>query len=167
MDTKTKGYFSCCRLVTAPFHSAAPHSYRSILRKFHMCHSPSRSISYTLIASWVLSGRTSLAGSVCLLWIPGDTEWDDGCMGLMNGSAPATDMVQLQNFYSSVSVHAPHQNHFTRNPASRKKWCLYLSKCCDSATHLHLNVGSQWIVTKGRSQKWDDNNREHYNLWRL
>lgn len=36
-------------------------------------HSPSRSISYTLMASWVLSGRTSLAGSVCLLWIPGDT----------------------------------------------------------------------------------------------
>lgn len=55
-------------------------------------HSPSRSISKTLMASCVLSGRTSLAGSVCLLWTPGETE-GGGCISLMKGCAPATDIV--------------------------------------------------------------------------
>lgn len=56
-------------------------------------HLPSRSISNTLMASCVLSGRTSLAGSVCLLWIPGETE-GGGCISLMKGCAPATDIIR-------------------------------------------------------------------------
>lgn len=60
---------------------------------------PSRSISKTLMASCVLRGRTSLAGSVCLLWIPGETE-GDGCIGLMKGWAPTTDIIR---FYTSPS----------------------------------------------------------------
>lgn len=62
--------------------------------------SPSRSISKTLIASCVLSGRTSLAGSVCLLWMPGETE-GEGCIGLMKGCAPTTDIVQLHSSLKS------------------------------------------------------------------
>lgn len=58
-------------------------------------HSPSRSISKTLMASCVLSGRTSLAGSVCLLWMPGETEDGGGCMSLMKGCAPAMDIMRL------------------------------------------------------------------------
>lgn len=98
MDTKTKS-FTAAFLVGASFHSALIAASCVI----STCHSPSRSISYTLIASWVLSGRTSLAGSVCLLWIAGDTEWDDGCMSLMNGCAPATDMVQLHSSRTSTA----------------------------------------------------------------
>ncbi|TNN58550.1 hypothetical protein EYF80_031170 [Liparis tanakae] len=47
----------------------------------------------TLMASCVLSGRTSLAGSVCLLWSPGDTE-AGRCIGLMKGCEPTTDMTR-------------------------------------------------------------------------
>lgn len=59
-----------------------------------MDHSPSLSISNTLMASCVLSGRTSLAGSVCLLWLPGETDGDD-CIGLMKGCAPTTDIIRF------------------------------------------------------------------------
>lgn len=46
------------------------------------------------MASCVLSGRTSLAGSVCLLWMPGETE-GGCCISLMKGCAPATDIIRL------------------------------------------------------------------------
>lgn len=59
-------------------------------------HSPSLSISKTLMASCVLSGRTSLAGSVCLLWIPGETE-GELCIGLMKGWAPTTDIIRIES----------------------------------------------------------------------
>lgn len=68
-------------------------------------HLPSRSISKTLMASCVLSGRTSLAGSVCLLWIPGETEGGD-CIGLMKGCAPTTDIIRHCALLPEKSVSA-------------------------------------------------------------
>lgn len=94
------------------------------LRKFSISRSPSRSISYTLMASWVLSGRNSLAGSVCLLCLPGDTDRDDGCMSLVNGCAPATDTKAAalpQNFSCCFSVRASHENDFSRTLPAEKK----------------------------------------------
>lgn len=73
-------------------------------------HLPSRSISKTLMASCVLSGRTSLAGSVCLLWIPGETEGGD-CIGLMKGCAPTTDIIR----YTTL-----------RSPPGKKCFCALL-----------------------------------------
>lgn len=54
---------------------------------------PSFSISNTLMASCVLSGRNSLAGSVCLLWRPGETEGDS--RGFRKGRAPTSDILQF------------------------------------------------------------------------
>ena len=45
------------------------------------------------MASCVLSGLNSLAGSVCLLW-PGETE-DGDVMGLMKGVVPTTDILLI------------------------------------------------------------------------
>lgn len=90
-------------LRNASFHFA---SLESGFVNIRLCdktgHLPSRSISKTLMASCVLSGRTSLAGSVCLLWIPGETE-GAGCIGLMKGCAPTTDII----WFETLSVSPP------------------------------------------------------------
>lgn len=79
------------------FYSAHPQSgFQPQLVTKRMSYSPSRSISNTLMASWVLRGLNSLAGRVCLLWMPGDTD-GPGSIGLMKGSAPTTDIVRLHS----------------------------------------------------------------------
>lgn len=90
-------------LRNASFHFA---SLESGFVNIRLCdktgHLPSRSISKTLMASCVLSGRTSLAGSVCLLWIPGETE-GAGCIGLMKGCEPTTDII----WFETLSLSPP------------------------------------------------------------
>ena len=52
------------------------------------------------MASCVLSGLNSLAGSVCLLW-PGEME-DGDVMGLMKGVAPTTDILLISTQLSKL-----------------------------------------------------------------
>lgn len=131
------------RKAIQPCNASFNNKKKQLLRD----HLPSRSISKTLMASCVLSGRTSLAGSVCLLWIPGETE-GVGCIGLMKGCAPTTDIIRFHSLFTSnaslVSFSAPQQDHLCQVLRGQQDGlCPYLWDSfagCDSPANLHLNI---------------------------
>lgn len=111
-------------------------------------HLPSRSISKTLIASCVLSGRTSLAGSVCLLWIPGETEGGD-CIGLMKGCAATADIIRLDTSPTKTNGSCLLLSRSSRitsaGPCEEDRAvCVRIyrdsSPRCESTADLHLNI---------------------------